>query len=72
MQMDKTHNSPECLWKVESIQPQGVIMHSDWYVRMSTDPPPVNTKVEMLPELCEEEEANMKQTFPVIESQLPY
>ena len=32
-----------------------------WYVRMPTDPPPVDPKVEMLSEVCEEEGVTLDQ-----------
>ena len=44
----------------------------DWYMRMPTDPPLVNPKVEMLLELCDEEDATLKLTFLFIVSQLPH
>ena len=40
----------------------------DWYVRMPTDPPLVDTKVETLTRLCQEEGATLEPTFPVVVS----
>ena len=37
-----------------------------WYMRMPTDPPQVDLEVEMLPQLCVEEGATLKQALPVI------
>ena len=42
---------------------------TEWYVRMSTNPPLVEPKVEMLLELCEEEGATLEATLPVIDNQ---
>ena len=44
----------------------------DWYMRVPIDPHPVDPKVEMLPELCEEEAATLEPTFPITHSQLPH
>ena len=44
----------------------------DWYVRMQTDLPLVDLKVEMLPELCKEEGATLEPIFPMIVSHLLY
>ena len=35
-------------------------------MNLPTDPPPVDPKVEILPQLCEEEGATLEPTFPVI------
>ena len=48
--------------------PRCSIPDTDWYLRMPTDPPPLDPKVEMLPELCEEEYATQEFTFPIIDS----
>ena len=37
---------------------------SDWYVMMATNQPLVDPKVEMLPELCEEEECHSATNLP--------
>ena len=42
----------------------------DWYIRMPTDKPPVDPKVEKQPELCEEEGTTLKPPLPVRDSQL--
>ena len=42
-----------------------------WYMRMSTDPPPADPKVETLPQLCKEERATLEPTFPC-NRQLPH
>ena len=39
-------------------------------MRMPTNPPQVDLKVEMLPELCKEEGVSQEPTFPIIESWL--
>ena len=51
--------------------PRCIITDIDWYMRMLTDPLPVDPKVEMLPKLCEEE-ANLEPSFSMIESELPH
>ena len=40
----------------------------DCYMRMPTDPPLVDLKAEMLPEICEEEGATLEPYFPLIVS----
>ena len=52
--------------------PTGNSADIDWYVRMPTDPPPVDPWDETLPVLCEEEGAIVEPTFPMIDSQIPY
>ena len=41
---------------------------NDRFVRMLTDPHPVDPKFEMLPQLCEKEGTTLEPTFPVIVS----
>ena len=41
---------------------------TDWYVRMPTDPPLFDSKVEMLLKLCKKECAILVPAFPTIDS----
>ena len=43
----------------------------DWYVRKPTNPPLVDPKVEMLPELCQEEGVTLEPTVSMIDIQFP-
>ena len=81
IQEEETHTLPECPRMVESILPQGSQRvdfprcnndEIDWYMKMQTDPPQVDPKVETLSELCEEEGATLEPTFPMTDSQLPH
>ena len=42
----------------------------DWYVRMPIDSPLADPIFETHPELCEEEDAILEQTFPEMDNQL--
>ena len=42
----------------------------DWYINMPTDPLPGDLKVEMLPELCKEEDVTLEPTIPMKHSQI--
>ena len=44
----------------------------DWYVRMPTDPLPVDLKIEVLSEQYKEEGATLELTFPMIDNWLPH
>ena len=44
----------------------------NWYVRMPTNPPTVNQKVETPLGLFQEEDANPEQICPVMDNQLSY
>ena len=44
----------------------------DWYVRMITNPPPVNTLVETALKLCEEEDAFLEAISPAIDHQFQH
>ena len=79
MYEDQIHNSPDMFrdgWNHQSQSYQSVKIPRcsnadvDWYVRMPTDPPLFDPKVEMLPELFEREGATLEPTFPMIDSQL--
>ena len=41
---------------------------SDWYVRMPADPPPVDPKVETLPQVYQEKAATLEPALPVKDS----
>ena len=43
----------------------------DWYVRMPSDPPLVDPKVERLLQLYKEEDITAKPTFSVIDNWIP-
>ena len=45
---------------------------TNWYVRMYTNLPPVDPKVEMSFALCEKEDTILEPTFPVIDNHLPH
>ena len=57
------------------VQPKGCQRYYnadvDCYLRMPTDPPPVDHKVEMLFELYDEEDAILESACPMIDNQLP-
>ena len=64
---------------VKSLEPQaskryqtfkGIIHLADWYVRMPTDPPVVDTRNKTQPKLCEETDATLEPAFPVRDSWL--
>ena len=44
----------------------------DWYVTMPTDTPPVDPKVEVLPELCKEQDATLEPISPIIYGWFPH
>ena len=58
----------------ECIQPQGSQRKTadilEWYVRMSTDPPPVDSTVEMLIGQCKEEDATLEANMHMTDNQL--
>ena len=39
----------------------------DWYMRMSTNPPPVNPKFEIMLKLCKEEDAILELISPAVD-----
>ena len=44
----------------------------DWYMRMPTDPSQIDLKVEMLPDICKEEDVTLELTFLLIDHQCPH
>ena len=52
--------------------PRCNIADIDCYIKMSTDPPPVDPKVEMLSELCQEEDATLKPTLLTVGNWIPH
>ena len=73
IQEEETHNSLECQRMSENVQPPRLaevvyfpscnISDSDRYANMPADPSPVDPKVEMLPQLHEEECSTLEPIF---------
>ena len=60
-------------WAPEVVDfPRCNLADIEWYMRMQTDLPLVDPKVEMLFWQCEEEDATLEETMPMSDNWLPH